>query len=69
MDVLVHGCGATTVGGLMDEIVALIASDDCNLAASCAAAVNEGTGLVVGGGQAADRDPRFKPRTRRGGRR
>jgi hypothetical protein len=56
VDVSAEGCSSTDVGDLIDEIDSLIQSGDCNTANACAAAVNEGTGLVVdtpdnGGGE------------------
>jgi hypothetical protein len=50
VDVSAEGCSSTTVGDLLDEIATLILMADCNGARSCAAAVNEGIGLVDGGG-------------------
>jgi hypothetical protein len=50
VDVSAEGCSSTNVGDLLDELAALIAADECQTAADCAAAVNEGDALVNGGG-------------------
>ena len=50
IDLAAFGCNATNVGDLVDELAALINSgdpDDCRQAADCAAAVNEGDGIVL----------------------
>ncbi len=68
VDVSAEGCSSTTVGDLLDEIATLISVDDCNQAKSCAAAVNEGIGLVDGGGGTiieSDRERQRKPATGR----
>ncbi len=46
VDVSAEGCSSTNVGDLIEEIAGLIQSGDCNVAKSCAAAVNEGDALV-----------------------
>jgi hypothetical protein len=56
VDVSAEGCSSTTVGDLFDEIATLIVMDECDLARSCAAAVNEGIGLVDGGGTGVSAD-------------
>ncbi len=64
VDVSAEGCSSPTVGDLLDEIAMLIFMNDCDQAKSCAAAVNEGTGLVNGGGRAiieSDRERQRKP--------
>ncbi len=43
-------CESTSVGELINEIADLINSGDCNLAAQCAGAVNEGDAIVSNGG-------------------
>jgi len=41
----------------MDEVAALIFSGDCQQARSCAAAINDGVGLVGGGGSGVSAEP------------
>jgi hypothetical protein len=51
VDLSAEGCSSTTVGELVDELAALINSNDpsnCQVAADCAAAVNEGIAVVEG---------------------
>jgi hypothetical protein len=51
VDLAAEGCTSTDVGSLMDELAGLINSGDpsnCQLAADCAGAVNEGTALLEG---------------------
>ncbi len=50
VDVSAQGCESTDVGSLITELADLIQNGDCNKAASCAGAVNEGDALVGGGG-------------------
>jgi hypothetical protein len=45
VDASAEGCGSTNVGDLLNELAGLILGGDCNRAASCAGAVNEGTAL------------------------
>jgi hypothetical protein len=45
VDVSAEGCGSTNVGDLLNELAGLILGGDCNRAADCAGAVNEGTAL------------------------
>ncbi len=45
VDTSPEGCLSTTVGYLVDEAAALIQNGQCQRAAACAAAVNEGTAL------------------------
>ncbi len=45
IDTRPEGCSSTTVGDLVDEAAALIQTGQCQRAADCAAAVNEGTAL------------------------
>jgi hypothetical protein len=51
VDLTALGCESDSVGGMIDEIATLIHEDDCNQANSCAAALNEGEGLVDGDGR------------------
>jgi len=67
VDMSAEGCASTTVGDLVDEIATLILVDECNLAMECAAAVNEGDGLVDGGGGASEQRLRDRDRQRRPG--
>ncbi len=51
VDLSAEGCDSTDIRTLLDELADLINSDDpdnCELAADCAAAVNEGTAVVEG---------------------
>jgi hypothetical protein len=59
VDVSAEGCASTTVGELVDEIDQLILNGECQTAANCANAVNEGYGVLAdsGGGGAAVADP------------
>ncbi len=41
-----EGCTSTSLGDLLDELATLILDGDCQRAADCAAAVNEGTAVV-----------------------
>jgi hypothetical protein len=49
VDVSSEGCTSTTIGDLISEIDGLILGGFCSEAAGCAAAVNEGDGLVLDG--------------------
>jgi hypothetical protein len=44
------GCTSGIVGDLLDELASLIHMGDCDQAQACAAAINEGEGLVIDGG-------------------
>jgi hypothetical protein len=49
MDLAAQGCLASDIGGLMVEVAGYILAGSCQQAMECAAAVNDGTGLVDGG--------------------
>jgi len=74
IDLSMEGCFSTTIGDLVDELAGIINTQDqnaCNIAAACAAAINEGFGsvetldmavetqatLVTGGGAPAPASP------------
>ena len=46
VDVSAQGCGSLTVGDLTGELAGLINAGECDVAANCAAAINEGTALT-----------------------
>jgi hypothetical protein len=48
LDLSSVSCSAVSVVGLLDELADLIFDEDCELAADCAALVNEGEGLLFG---------------------
>ncbi len=73
VDVSPEGCSSTNVGDLIDELAMLIFNGECQQAADCAGAVNEGGGLVLGGGapsaqsrQQSLTPSRTRPLTRKG---
>ncbi len=50
VDLSAQGCSATDVNGAIQEITDLINGGDCETAAACAGAINEGDALVDGNG-------------------
>jgi hypothetical protein len=66
VDLSVQGCSSDTVGGAIEEIAWLIFMDDCDQANSCAAALNEGEGLVDPGGGSPTSVPPDQPGRGRG---